>query len=276
MAEPRDLSTGRRPARRRRQNPGGGAPRSRQSLAGEPGSHPFCSHRQNRHACGEMDRQGRSPHKADGGCLALCQTLRRGRRGRRLLGGGGRGVGMDWSRSPRRTERKIRLETKHESGRRWGDGAEPSLAENGSRGLIVAQSPPPRQKGPWRLVGRFGCTRRPVRGPLWGVRVCLRVSAHVHACTQAPLVGRGPSVFCALLGGASGQARPRAAFTGAASQVRWHLLPGFLLLPEKAASGPSSPFPAVMQAPCVRQPPGHGRHSAGLPQTGWSRGHQEC
>lgn len=134
------------------------------------------------------------------------------------------------------------------------------------------ESPSPTE-GAVASCGAIRVRSTPCARPTLGC-ACVHACVRARTCTQAPLVGRGLSVFCALLGGASGRARPRAAFTGAASQVRWHLLPGFLLLPEKATSGPSSPFPAVMQAPCVRQPPGHGRHSAGLPQTGWS--HQEC
>lgn len=87
VAEPRDLSTGRRRARRRRQNPGGGAPRSRQSLAGEPGSHPLSSHRQNRDTCREMDDRGAAPTRP---------TAAASRSARHSEGAGG--AGGSWGR----------------------------------------------------------------------------------------------------------------------------------------------------------------------------------
>ena len=58
------------------------------------------------------------------------------------------------------------------------------------RGFIVAQNPPHR-RSPWRLVGRFGCTRRPMRGPLWGVRV--RASTRARRCRW---LGEGLGLLC--------------------------------------------------------------------------------
>ena len=73
---------------RRRQNPGGGAPRSRQSPAGEPGSHPLSSHRQNGDTCRETDRQGRSLQPGRRRLPRALPGTQKGQAGQEAPGGG--------------------------------------------------------------------------------------------------------------------------------------------------------------------------------------------
>ena len=179
MAEPGDLSMGRRPARGGGRTQGaehrgaGRAPLGSQALIRSPATD------KTETLAGRPTGRGAASSQADGSCLALCQALRRGRRGRRLPG-----VGMDWPQNPRWAERRAHLENKHGRGRRWGDGTEPSLAENG-KGASSWHRAPPTEGAHGVLCGRFGCTRCPVLGPLWGVRV----RVHAHACVHAGAAG---------------------------------------------------------------------------------------
>ena len=122
---------------------------------------------------------GRSLQPGRHGCLALCQALRGAG-----AAGGSWGLAMPWSRSPRRAERRTQLENKRGSGRRWGARAEPSRAENPSRRLITAQSPP--QEGAVASWGGFRVRRTQcsVLSPLWGVRARACVPVHVCACVR--------------------------------------------------------------------------------------------
>lgn len=122
---------------------------------------------------------GRSLQPGRHGCLALCQALRGAG-----AAGGSWGLAMPWSRSPRRAERRTQLENKRGSGRRWGTRAEPSRAENPSRRLITAQSPP--QEGAVASWGGFRVRRTQcsVLSPLWGVRARACVPVHVCACVR--------------------------------------------------------------------------------------------
>ena len=118
--------------------------------------------------------------------------------------GGSWGVGMDWPRSPRWAERRAHLENKHGRGRRWGDRAEPSLAENG-KGASSWHRIPPTEGARGVLWGDSGAPDA-LCGANSGVCVCVQARVHAGAAGW-----ERASVFCALprlLRGVSGCARP--------------------------------------------------------------------
>lgn len=184
MAKPGDLSMGRRPARRRQQNPGGGAPRSQQSPAGEPGSHLLSRHRQNGDTCRETDRQGRSLQP---GRLRLPRALpgtQKGQAGQEAPGGWawiGPGV-PGGQREGHILKTNMGVDDDGETGRS-------QASRKMEKGLHRGTESPP-QKEPVASCGAIRVHPTPYAGPTLGCACACK-----HACTQVPLVGRGPRSF---------------------------------------------------------------------------------